>query len=409
MAMTEEEKKQRRLKRFKSAHPGGRYPKNVIQVTSEEVKDKKVHPFVSIIDDQPEYELKGKKELSPTEKESAPLDLTRPQPREEKPLFDKIDKIMRAAVKSGDAEKATGINLDKNTKNKVQKILKDPVKIEKAIQKTDVAIKSGEAPKKNKGSMADVFTGALFKSMPLLIGSVLGGLDVGIAAQEGAMAAEEGARKAGLQEREMSAKEEEVALKEAQLEQQQKQFEQDQHFKRLQLMQKVRGEELASMSDAKERFVGSKLFGNYTALGDAKAAQTLRDNVTNVENTIDGLNRIMSLSENITLLDRDRRAATEQEIAKIVGKLRIPITGPGAFTDSERDFIKDMIGDPTKISSLESTERFKLEQLVNSSMSDMRNTLQNNTVEGKAQLEAYQKLKQRGYTDEQIQEKLNGR
>lgn len=406
MAMTEEEKRKRRVKRFKSAHPSGKFPSNVTDVSVDRVQSK-ASPFMTLHGPREDVEVSSKKKLSPTALEGAPLDLTRPEPKQEKPLFDKIDKIIKKAVDSGDAEKATEIKLNKKEKAKVKSIIKDPRKVEKAISKTEKHLESGKAPKKD--DMASMFTGALYKSLPLLIGSVVGGLDVGIAAQEGANKAEADIAAAKMADRGMKVKEDEVDVKEAQLAQQQKQFEKEQHMKRLGLMQKISGEKIKSQQEAEAKFVGSKLFGNYTALGNDKAAQTLRDNVTNVENTVDGLNRIMSLSENITLLDRDRRAATEQEIAKIVGKLRIPITGPGAFTDSEREFIKDLIGDPSKISSLESTERVKLEQLVNSSMSDMRNTLQNNTVEGKAQLQAYQALKQRGYTDEQIQERLNGR
>jgi hypothetical protein len=57
------------------------------------------------------------------------------------------------------------------------------------------------------------------------------------------------------------------------------------------------------------------------------------------------------------------RAEIQSEIGTLVGAMRVPIVGPGAFTDSEREFVKDLIGDPSKLFSLDSTTKAKLAKL----------------------------------------------
>lgn len=62
-------------------------------------------------------------------------------------------------------------------------------------------------------------------------------------------------------------------------------------------------------------------------------------------------------------LNPSQRAEIQSEIGTLVGAMRVPIVGPGAFTDSERNFVKDLIGDPSQIMTLDSTTKAKLAKL----------------------------------------------
>lgn len=279
-----------------------------------------------------------------------------------------------------------------------------PSSVEVPAQKTRMSAKAKKEakpikPEESEG-LSNAFMQGIGQMIPLLAGTVLGGVEGGIAAQEGFIQAQDrdirnetNARKLAQKDRELDIKEDQAgaSLRAA----------------RLQANSKLVDAKIKNQKDFSERFVGSKLFGNFTALGGAKEAAKLREEVTNTENIVNGLDRLVTLTTDINLLDRKARAKADQEIATLIGKLRIPITGPGAFTDSEREFIKEIIGDPTKITSLESNERAKLTNLIQTSSSEMRTRLQNNTVEGATQLKAYQTLKSRGYTDEQIEARLN--
>lgn len=91
------------------------------------------------------------------------------------------------------AQVETGVKLDKRQEKKVKENLTSPKKMEKAVTK--------------QKSVSDNFTSALLHFVPLVGGSLLGGLDVGVAAQEGALAASESQRKAGLEERKVALRE----------------------------------------------------------------------------------------------------------------------------------------------------------------------------------------------------------
>lgn len=59
------------------------------------------------------------------------------------------------------------------------------------------------------------------------------------------------------------------------------------------------------------------------------------------------------------------RARVQTKIATLVGALRLPITGPGPLTDTEREFLMETIGDPSKFFSLKANQMAKLNEIQN--------------------------------------------
>jgi hypothetical protein len=273
--------------------------------------------------------------------------------------------------------------------------------VQKAVEKSET--------KGEKASVADNFTNALMHFLPLAAGSLIGGLDVGIAAQEGAnkaMASEADAALAKSKaDTERLAAESDASFKEKSIALKEKEMAQDAYLKRLELSQKVHDAGIKSREEAEKRFVGSNQFGNFTALTDSEAPK-LREEVANSDTIVTKLDDLYGMTEGISALDRERRAIVEQNINTLVGDLRLALTGPGPLTDTERDFVKDIIGNPSKIMSLESVERTRLKNLSGTIRQKMSTKLRSSTVEGMASLKAEQELKRRGYSQEQIDKAL---
>lgn len=100
-----------------------------------------------------------------------------------------------------------------------------------------------------------------------------------------------------------------------------------------------------------------------------------RDLASNNMQILDGVAEISRLSkEPGASTDLKIRARIETLQAFLVGKLRLPMTGPGAFTDSEREFVRSTIGNPAKILSLDKVERSKLEELTKRLNADIDTT-----------------------------------
>ena len=76
------------------------------------------------------------------------------------------------------------------------------------------------------------------------------------------------------------------------------------------------------------------------------------------------IHEIKDLGQNIGVYEREKIAKIQSKLALLVGSLRIDVVGPGAFTDSEREFIKEIVGDPSKVTGAESIEFAKLESLL---------------------------------------------
>ncbi|MFM8336614.1 MAG: hypothetical protein ACKODK_13745 [Opitutaceae bacterium] len=104
-------------------------------------------------------------------------------------------------------------------------------------------------------------------------------------------------------------------------------------------------------------------------------AVKFRDLASNNLQILDGVAEIARLSaQQGATTDLKVRARIETLQAFLVGKLRLPMTGPGAFTDSEREFVRNTIGNPARILSLGDIERSKLEELTKRLNADIDTT-----------------------------------
>lgn len=100
-------------------------------------------------------------------------------------------------------------------------------------------------------------------------------------------------------------------------------------------------------------------------------AKDFRKDQTEMGNVIEGINEVRRLGKEYLgknwatdpLKKRQLQELARQQVGMIVGALRIPITGPGAMTDSEREFIGELNGNPTKIFSLSADEFAKLDSM----------------------------------------------
>lgn len=102
-------------------------------------------------------------------------------------------------------------------------------------------------------------------------------------------------------------------------------------------------------------------FGQYatTKEGAAKVNE-MASSFYQIETGIDKLNQMAEKGSRFDLTDR---ANAEVVMTTLTGALRIPITGPGAFTEKEQNMIREVIGDPTKLTGLPSVTKAKLKAL----------------------------------------------
>lgn len=93
---------------------------------------------------------------------------------------------------------------------------------------------------------------------------------------------------------------------------------------------------------------------------DANKFKEKASEIYNALGTIDELKEIAKKGSKFSLEDRAR---ANSMITKIVGALRLPYTGPGVMTDSEREVLIKTLGSPLAIFSLRSVENAKLDQV----------------------------------------------
>lgn len=88
---------------------------------------------------------------------------------------------------------------------------------------------------------------------------------------------------------------------------------------------------------------------------------------------IKGLERIQDMTKGFNrITDLKTRAKIQTELAAVLGSLRIPITGPGILTESERmDILNKVIGNPNAIMELPSLMQAKLQTTLNKLHVDM--------------------------------------
>lgn len=98
----------------------------------------------------------------------------------------------------------------------------------------------------------------------------------------------------------------------------------------------------------------------------AKEAQELRQAQSDANEAVKLIDEIKELGTDVNVLnpfDRERINLIEQKKKILAGKLRLPLTGPGAMTQEEYERLIETIGDPTKLMSTEGIQKAKLDSL----------------------------------------------
>lgn len=94
-----------------------------------------------------------------------------------------------------------------------------------------------------------------------------------------------------------------------------------------------------------------------------KEAADIRAALADSEEASKLIDEIKTLGTNVSVFDRDKINQINQKKNILAGKLRLPLTGPGAMTESEFNRLIDTIGDPSNLFGLESIEKKKLDGL----------------------------------------------
>lgn len=111
--------------------------------------------------------------------------------------------------------------------------------------------------------------------------------------------------------------------------------------------------------------------GSYRLAVNKKQASELEKYRAEVEPAISGLQRVQELTKSGMPVDPRLRDQVNTELQAIVGSLRLPITGPGVLTDSEREMLGEIIGNPNKIFGLNIIEQRKLQTINNKLNTDL--------------------------------------
>ena len=108
---------------------------------------------------------------------------------------------------------------------------------------------------------------------------------------------------------------------------------------------------------------------------DKEAAAKFREKAGEIQPALDSINRLQVLSKDFNkVTDLKQRAKVDTEIASLVGALRLPITGPGILTDSERKMLETVIGDPNKLASFSSFQQARMNQIKVKLANDLNST-----------------------------------
>lgn len=79
---------------------------------------------------------------------------------------------------------------------------------------------------------------------------------------------------------------------------------------------------------------------------------------------LDGINELKKIAgTDWKSISPKQRALADQQIIIMTGLLRQELTGPGVLSDSDKEQIRQVIGDPTKIVSLDDINLEKLNRL----------------------------------------------
>lgn len=270
----------------------------------------------------------------------------------------------------------------------LQKALaKDAKKVDKGLNQLQEGI-TGEKVTKNNEMSEDMKT-ALIAGLPILIGGLLGG-EAGIGAgAKGALAGLDVQRKEKAAEQQAELKQAEI---DARTEIEANKIASAEKLANINSMSKLLGLKQQSEKELLEKTVPD--VGIALSKDDSKI---LKEKKTVLNNVTDGIDRLTAIGNtNLATLSPEQRTAAQTEVQALIGQLRIPLTGPGPLTDTEREFMENIIGNPTKIFSLSSNEQVKLDTIKSKFVNDFENEKKLRTVEGLQQSKIEEELKRRG-------------
>lgn len=132
--------------------------------------------------------------------------------------------------------------------------------------------------------------------------------------------------------------------------------------------------------EARDRIVRGPDGKAYVA--DTKqAAVDLRKAKDEAEPAIQGIDELLELSRTSNRLNLRDRAKIYSRVRALVGKLRIPLTGPGVLTDTEYERLLQTLGDPNKIFAIKSIEDEKLRAVKDILQNDLKTRYRNAGVQ----------------------------
>lgn len=121
--------------------------------------------------------------------------------------------------------------------------------------------------------------------------------------------------------------------------------------------------------DMRQRFIPG--LGLANDLEGAKGLREMQTTVKTVKSSINRLREIISTSGKS--MSPDARAEADTLRGLLIGRLRVPITGPGAMSEGERQLLEKMIPDATGMMSLDSRSKTRLDALDKSVQTNYRN------------------------------------
>jgi len=105
-----------------------------------------------------------------------------------------------------------------------------------------------------------------------------------------------------------------------------------------------------------------------------EGAKDLREMQTTIKTVKEGIKRLNEITSiGGKSLSPTLRAEADNIRTQLIGRLRVPLTGPGAMSEGERELLANAIPDPTAIFSLDSRSKKRLETLEKGITSGYRN------------------------------------
>lgn len=111
--------------------------------------------------------------------------------------------------------------------------------------------------------------------------------------------------------------------------------------------------------------------GTYAPSLNGEDAKKLRtETLPNISNSLRALGQLDKLTDYFgnnpgkKTLSREQKGMADQAVQELVGAIRLEYFGPGVLTDNEQEIARSIIGNPSKVMSLESANRAKLRNMM---------------------------------------------